>query len=99
MKRSIVLVAAMLFIGTLLTGCETYKPYSSSGFGPSKLKRVAIVENPRSKTAQHIAADIETNLMQRGISTTIVSDDAGLPKGVDGYFTYESHWQWDLTMY
>jgi hypothetical protein len=93
------LVLAVVLAGLMLTGCETYRPYNSHGFDPSKLQRVAILEDAHSKTAQHIASDIDVALSKRGIYTTIVSDEMGAPKDVDGYFTFESHWQWDLTMY
>jgi hypothetical protein len=54
---------------------------------------------PNSKEKRRRAEDIATVLRKRGIDSVIVLPGEPVPRDVDGYFTYNDKWEWDLTMY
>lgn len=99
MNSSSARTAGIILTSLVLGGCQTYTQYTSPGAPPPKLTRVAIVINPYSKEKRHIAADIVNVLQTRGIETILVAPGDQPPKDVDGYFTYNDEWQWDVIMY
>ena len=99
MNRTIFRTAGSILAGIVLTGCETYKPYSNPAAPLPTLKWVAIVMPLNSKEKRRRADDISNVLAKRGIEAVIVPESDPIPKDVDGYFTYTDSWQWDLTMY
>jgi hypothetical protein len=99
MKRIIGCAISCALILVVFAGCETYKPYASPGTPPPKLTRAAILMEPNSKEKAKRAEDIATVLQKRGIEAVIVPPGEPVPRDVDGYFTYNDKWEWDLTMY
>ena len=98
MNRTIGCAAGVMFLSIALTGCETYKPTRSSTPLPV-LKRAGIQVEPNSNEKKKRADDIATALRIRGIEPILVQPGQPIPKDVDGYFTYNTKWEWDLTMY